>query len=160
MARSECICQHRSVPFPAEYQHPTLTEDADPVQLLDKNGYFVIRNLITQEEVVEVLAEISSIIAKWLEKYRQSGEEGNDWEEVVNRRPAWKNGTWQPTPGEEELGIRRLFRMAVHDEFFARMARHEKVCLESSKLFVRLFFYFSLFHTLPLSLCFFFPFRF
>lgn len=122
-----CICEKRKTPFPADYKHPTLGEGEDPVPLLDKHGYFVVRNVVTQEEVAEILASISDIIAKWLEKYRQTGVEGNDWEEVVNRRPAWKDGTWEPSPGEEELGVRRLFRMAVHHEFFARMARHEKV---------------------------------
>ena len=51
--------------------------------------------------------------------------EGSDWEEIVNRLPSWKEGHVEPS--SPELGIRRLFRMAVHNQLFAAMARHPRV---------------------------------
>ena len=129
MAKSACICQNRSSPLPREIQYPTTTySDVDSAEaLLEKHGYFVIRGLFTSDEVKQVCDEISSVCAEWYDKFVKTGKEGSDWEEIVNRRPAWKDGSWQPEPGEEELGFRRLFRVCAEKEFFARAARHEKV---------------------------------
>ena len=129
MAKSACICQNRSSPLPSEIQYPTtIYSDVDTADaLLDKHGYFVIRDFFTADEVKQVADEISSVCAEWYENFLKTGKEENDWEDIVNRRPAWKDGSWQPEPGEEELGFRRLFRVCAEKEFFARAARHEKV---------------------------------
>lgn len=131
MAKSACICQNRSVPLPSKIQYPTLTDVDSAKSLLDEHGYFVIRNLLSLDEVQQVCAGITSICAESYEKFMRTGKEGNDWEEMANRRPAWKEGRWNPEPGQEELGYRRLFRVCVGKEFFARMARHEKVQRDS-----------------------------
>lgn len=126
-ARSQCICQGKTKPGADRsggYDYPTLVRVEDAPQLFRKYGYFVVRGLITRDEVEQIRAEISALVKKWYEEYLRKGEDGNDWEEIVNRMPAWKEG--RVTPQDPEMGIRRLFRMAVHNELFARMARHEK----------------------------------
>ena len=127
MAKTACICQNRSSPLPSEIQYPTYTGVDSAESLLDEHGYFVVRGLLSADEVKQVCGGITSICTEWYEKYMKTGEEGNDWEEIANRRPAWKEGTWSPEPGQEELGFRRLFRVCAEKEFFARMAGHEKV---------------------------------
>ena len=129
MAKSACICQNRSSPLPREIQYPTTTySDVDTADaLLDKHGYFVIRDFFTADEVKQVADEISSVCAEWYENFLKTGKEENDWEDIVNRRPAWKDGSWKPEPGKEEIGFRRLFRMCVKNDFFARLASHDKV---------------------------------
>ncbi len=121
-----CICQKKTKGNGAKTSsYPSLTPNGDPVQLFEENGYFVVRGLISAEEVGKINAEISSIVRDWLEKLRRTGEDGNDWEEIANRDPAWKSGEWQPE--DPELGIRRLYRMTPHSQLFADMARHPKV---------------------------------
>ena len=128
MARSVCICQNRSSPLPpSEIQYPIYTGVDSAESLLDEHGYFVVRGLFSADEVKQVCDAISSVCTEWYENYVKTGEEGNDWEEIANRRPAWKEGTWTPEPGQEELGFRRLFRVCAEKEFFARMCRHERV---------------------------------
>ena len=122
-----CLCKGRGVSpeFPLSY--PTLTAGGDPEQLLHEDGYFVIRNLFTEEEVEECRKAVTDVCLKWYARYAETGKEGLDWEEVANRRPAWKNGTWHPEPGQEVVGFRRLYRMTPTEPFFAKMCKHEKV---------------------------------
>lgn len=119
-----CICQKKTKAVEA-YSYPTLRDLDDSVKLFEENGYFVVRGLLTAEEVDKVNTEVSAIVRDWLEKLRRTGEEGNDWEEIANRDPAWKSGKWEPE--DPELGIRRLYRMTPHSQFFADLARHHKV---------------------------------
>ena len=111
MAKSVCICQSRSSPLPSEIQYPTYTDVESAESLLEEHGYFVVRGLFSADEVKQVCAGISSVCNEWYENYARTGEEGNDWEEIANRRPAWMEGSWSPEPGQEELGFRRLFRV-------------------------------------------------
>ena len=128
MAKTACICQDRKTgPLPSDFQYPTYTGVDSAESLLDEHGYFVIRGLFTNEEVGQVRDAISGVCSEWYENYVKTGKEGSDWEEIANRRPAWKDGKWSPEPGQEELGFRRLFRVCAEKEFFARMCRHEKV---------------------------------
>ncbi len=123
---SGCICQKKANGQGRKrYNYPTLTSPDEAVQLLEEHGYFVVRGLITAEEVGGINTEISTIVRDWLEKLRRTGREGNDWDEIANRDPAWKSGEWEPK--EPELGIRRLYRMTPHSQLFADMARHPKV---------------------------------
>ena len=124
---SSCICQKKSAPLKFPLEYPTLKEGQDPIQLLNEHGFFLIRGLLTGEEVQECREAISKICKNWYAKFLESGEEGPDWEEVANRRPAWKEGRWKPEPGQEELGFRRLYRMTEHEQFFADQCRHPKV---------------------------------
>ena len=127
MAKTACICQNRSSPLPSEIQYPTYTGVDSAESLLEEHGYFVVRGLLSADEVKQVCGAITSVCSEWYDNYVRTGEEGNDWEEIANRRPAWKEGRWTPEPGQEELGFRRLFRVCAEKEFFARMTRHERV---------------------------------
>lgn len=127
MAKTACICQNRKTPLPSDFQYPTYTGVDSTESLLDEHGYFVARGLLSSEEVGQVCDAITGICSEWYENYVKTGKEGSDWEEIANRRPAWKDGDWKPEPGQEELGFRRLFRVCAEKEFFARMTRHEKV---------------------------------
>ncbi len=124
---ASCICQKRSTPLKFPLDYPTLKEGQDPVQLLNEHGYFVVRGMLSTQEVQDCRDAISDICKKWYAKFVETGKEGPDWEEVANRKPAWKEGVWQPEPGQEELGFRRLYRMTQYEEFFVNMCRHHKV---------------------------------
>ncbi len=87
----------------------------------------MVRGLLSSKEVDECREAISDICKKWYAKFVSTGQEGPDWEEVANRRPSWKNGTWKPEAGQEELGFRRLYRMTQYEEFFVQMCRHPEV---------------------------------
>jgi len=125
MAKTGCICRGKTKPFPDLPQYPTLAPDGDPVKLLHENGYFVVRGLLSQEEVEQSKVEISSIVQEWYAEFQKSGEDGKDWEVIANRLPAWKEGRIQPE--NPELGIRRLYRMALRNKLFERICRHDKV---------------------------------
>jgi len=129
MLKSACICLEKGAGCGpnATYSYPTPDEDGSVKELIEKHGYLVTRGLISQTEVEKTRAEISSIVRDWYAEFQRTGRsDGKDWEEIVNRMPAWKNGETEPS--EPELGIRRLFRVAVENEYFANLARHEKVC--------------------------------
>ena len=127
MAAADCICQNRSIPITFPLEYPTLKEREDPVKVLNQDGYFVVRNLLNPAEVQDCRQAITDVCNKWYANYAKTGKEGNDWDEVANRRPAWKNGTWKPEPGQEELGFRRLYGMTRSEDFFVRICKHEKV---------------------------------
>lgn len=124
----ECICKKRAAPLQFPLDYPTLNEGQDPVQVLNQEGFFVVRGLLSNQEVEECRDAVSDICRKWYANYLKTGKEGKDWEEVANRRPAWKDGSWQPEPGQEELGFRRLYRMTQYEDFFVQMCRHREVC--------------------------------
>lgn len=93
---------------------------------IEDEGYYVVNGLLTAEEVDACKQEIKSIVYKWYEEFERTGIEGNDWEEPVNRMPAIKDGT-RPMPEDKEMSVRRLFRMAVTNEFFKELCKHPKV---------------------------------
>ena len=131
MSKSACICLEKGPGCGpnATYSYPTPGEDGSGKELIEKHGYLVARGLISQTEVEKTRAEISSIVRDWYAEFQRTGRsDGKDWEEIVNRMPAWKNGETEPS--EPELGIRRLFRVAVENEYFANLARHEQVWAE------------------------------
>ena len=111
--------------FPLDY--PTLKDGGDPIQTLNKEGYFVVRGLLSSKEVEESREAVSDICKKWYANFVETGKEGPDWEEVANRRPTWKDGSWKPEPGQEELGFRRLYRMTQFEDYFVRNCRHSEV---------------------------------
>jgi hypothetical protein len=124
---ADCICQKRAVPLQFPIEYPTLGKGEDPIPVLNKEGYFVVRGLLNSKEVEESSDVITDICKKWYANFVKTGKEGPDWEEVANRRPAWKDGTWRPEPGQEEMGFRRLYRMTQFEDFFVRMCRHPEV---------------------------------
>lgn len=94
---------------------------------IEDEGYYVVKGLLSAGEIEECKKEIKEIVYKWYEKFERTGVEGNDWEEPVNRLPAIKDGTRLMTE-DKEMSVRRLFRMAVTNEFFNKLCRHPKVC--------------------------------
>ena len=127
MAKSECICQEKNSARQSEIQHPTFTDLESALPIFQEKGYIVVRNLFSAEEVAQTCSEIRSICTQWYANYLKTGQEDAACDEIANRRPAWKEGRWQPGPGQEELGFRKLFRMTLQNDFFARKAKHEKV---------------------------------
>ncbi|XP_065890505.1 phytanoyl-CoA dioxygenase domain-containing protein 1-like [Dysidea avara] len=94
---------------------------------IEQEGYCIVKGLLTVEEVNECKKEIRNIIEKWYETFERNGfAEGNDWEEICNRLPSIKDGS-RPMPSDKEMSIRRLFRMAVHTEYFRKLAQHPKI---------------------------------
>ena len=78
-------------------------------------GYFTVAGLLTPTEVSATCAEITRIAGR----YPDTPDELIQWE------PAVGDGTY--TPPERELGIRKLFRVAKHNDFFRRLASHPRL---------------------------------
>ena len=82
----DCLCMRRSVPRKQALVYPELKEGAKAAQLLQKHGYFVVRGLLTQDEIESTITEISDIVSEWWKKFESTdGSEGDDWEEIANR---------------------------------------------------------------------------
>ena len=127
MADGECcVCRNKSPTLQSDTSCPTFTDLEGAVALYQEKGYIVIPHLFSAKEVAQSCSEISKICSQWYDNYLKTGHEdfAND---VASRRAAWRDGSWRPAPGQEELGFRKLFRMTLHSDFFARMAKHEKV---------------------------------
>ena len=96
-SRSECICNEKG---PAGIQgdsdswsYPQWKDGGDNLSLFQKHGYFIVRNLISQEEIEEAKGAISSIVQKWFQQLKSSdANEEKDWEEIANRYK-YKNAT-------------------------------------------------------------------
>ena len=119
---SECGCRIKS-----DVQYPTFTDLDNAAAIFKEKGYIVVRNLFSAEEIAQTCSEISKICSEWYANFLATSQEDEKANEIANRRPAWKNGSWKPEPGQEELGFRKLFRMTVQNEFFSQKAKHEKV---------------------------------
>jgi len=78
-------------------------------------GYVVVRQLISAEEIASVHREIAEIVER-----RQDFPE-----ELVQIEPLVRTG--QRAPESYELGVRKLFRVARHCEFFRRFAFHPRL---------------------------------
>ena len=86
----------------------------------------MVRGLITPREVEATRTEISSIVRDMYSEFQRNGcNDGLDWDEMVNRIPAWKEGKMESL--EPEMGIRRLFSVAEKNEQFANLPRHKGV---------------------------------
>ena len=76
----------RSVPRKQPLVYPELKEGLKAAELLQKHGYFVVRGLLTQDEIERTITEISDIVSEWWKKFESTdGSEGDDWEEIANR---------------------------------------------------------------------------
>lgn len=96
----------------------------------------MLRGILSAEEVQSIKEEISAVVSQWYANWNKTGVEGKDWEEVANRKPAWKEGRWTPASSSEddvELGFRRLYRLTVENKFFDRLSKHEKVTVVCSQ---------------------------
>ena len=83
---------------------------ADQKAQFDEQGYFIIDEFLTLEEVDGVRNEITTI----MDRYPDVPEE------LVQIEPAVGRG--EITLDRVELGVRKLFRMARHNDFFRALA--------------------------------------
>ena len=83
---SSCTCVERLSPFsPSSLTYPEWRDGTDNTEGFARDGYVVVRGLLSQEEVEETKQQISTIVSEWYERLRTSGSEGSEHEEVVNR---------------------------------------------------------------------------
>ena len=87
-----------------------------------EEGYFTIEGLLTAAEVEAVHEEIARIVARYPDCP----------EELVQLEPSVRSG--ENTPEDVELGVRKLFRMAKHNEFFRTLAFHPKMVKIATQL--------------------------
>lgn len=80
-----------------------------------EQGYFVIEDFFTMEEVERTRAAITRIIDRHPDVPK----------ELVQMEPAVTKGEVQPAT--KELGVRKLFRMALHDDWFRELAFHPRM---------------------------------
>ena len=82
----DCLCMRRSVPRKQPIVYPELRKGLKAAELLQSHGYFVVRGLLTQEEIERTITEISDIVSEWWKNFESTdGSEGDDWEEIANR---------------------------------------------------------------------------
>lgn len=85
-AISSCTCVERLSPFsPSSLTYPEWRDGTDNTEGFARDGYVIVRGLLSQEEVEETKQQISKIISDWYERFRTFGTEGLEHEEVVNR---------------------------------------------------------------------------
>lgn len=90
-----------------------------------EKGFVILRDFLDEDEVESIKTAMSKVIDEWYEKYEKTGEEGPDWEQVVNRDPAVKSGQLKAT--SRLHSVRKLYRMSFHVDFFRELANHPKV---------------------------------
>ena len=158
----DCLCVHRKQPYVEAPSYPLWRKGEDNAATLSKHGYFVVRGLLTNEEVEETKEEITKVVSGWYEKQNQKKREGDDdgldWEEIANRYtctatqcaqsltgrcikyyylsyrlPEIKEGS-KDAPSDPELAIRRLFRMSVHNQYFRDLSQRPKIVSMISEL--------------------------
>ena len=84
------------------------------LQQFHQQGYFTVPALLTEGEIKAVFAEIEHIV-----------EHSADVpDELIQYEPRVMSG--EVAVDQLELAVRKLFRMAVHNAFFARLARHPR----------------------------------
>ncbi len=77
-----------------------------------EEGYFVAPGLLATAEVEAIRREISAIVDRHPDVPP----------DLIQMEPAVARG--EVTPASKELGVRKLFHMAVHNDFFRRLAFH------------------------------------
>ena len=82
---SACSCAKRTVPPPESWNYPEWKEGADNLTIFQKYGYFIVRGLISNQEVEDTKEMVSDIVQQWFAKTKSSREDGKDWEEIANR---------------------------------------------------------------------------
>ena len=88
----------------------------------DEDGYFVIDDFFSLDEVEAVRTEITAIVDRYPDVP----------DELVQIEPSVERG--EVTPESAELGIRKLFRMARHSDFFRRIGFHMKMVTIAEEL--------------------------
>lgn len=123
-------CEHPAKRPCAFADSPPAPEDAalseEQLAHYRSEGFVVYRGLLDSDEIGAVRKNILKIIDDWYDEFERSGFEDVDWKSVVNRDPAVKSG--ELVTDNRYLTVRRLFRMALHDEFFKQLSvKHPKV---------------------------------
>ena len=78
----------------------------------ERDGYFVAEEFLSADEVKSIQREITAI----MDRYPDVPEE------LVQIEPAVRRGAIEPE--SVELGVRKLFRMTLHNELFRSLAHH------------------------------------
>lgn len=91
-----------------------ILSDAQKQQFRDQ-GYFVIDDFFSIDEVNAIRKEISAIIDRYPDVPN----------ELVQIEPGVERG--EVTPASMELGVRKLFRMALHNPLFRQIGFHPKM---------------------------------
>lgn len=89
--------------------------DDEKCQQFNDQGYCTIDAFFTPEEIGAVCQEVTSIIER----------HPDVWEGMVHFEKSVASG--ESTPVSKELGVRKLFRIAQHNEFFKELAFHPKM---------------------------------
>jgi len=89
---------------------PLLTEERR--RKFREEGYFVVEGLFTTDEVEAVRREITAIVDRHPDVPP----------DLVQMEPAVQRG--EVAPASKELGVRKLFHMALHSDLFRRLAFH------------------------------------
>ena len=86
MSIRSCICVDKTYPPPQEWVYPEWKEgNEDCLSLFQRNGYFVVRNFITAEEIEATKEAVSDIVRKWFLNLKEQNIDGKDWEQIANR---------------------------------------------------------------------------
>ena len=87
MTTSSCICtEKKSPPSPESWDYPEWKDGADNIKVFQRNGYFVVRGLISEEEIEDTKSAITGIVQKWFQQLKsKDATEEKDWEEIANR---------------------------------------------------------------------------
>ena len=78
----------------------------------ERDGYYVMEGLLDDGEVESIRREITAIVDRYPDVP----------EELVQIEPAVRRGAVEPE--SVELGVRKLFRMTLHNELFRSLAHH------------------------------------
>ncbi|MCY4545561.1 MAG: phytanoyl-CoA dioxygenase family protein [Gemmatimonadetes bacterium] len=78
----------------------------------ERDGYYVMEGLLDDDEVESIRREITAIVGRYPDVP----------EELVQIEPAVRRGAVEPE--SVELGVRKLFRMTLHNELFRSLAHH------------------------------------
>ena len=78
----------------------------------ERDGYFVAEEFLSANEVKSIQREITAIVDRYPDVP----------EELVQIEPAVRRGAVEPE--SVELGVRKLFRMTLHNELFRSLAHH------------------------------------
>jgi phytanoyl-CoA hydroxylase len=95
----------------------------EQVTLFQDQGFFIVEDFFTQDEVVAVRDEITAIINRYPDVP----------DELVQIEPTVLKGEFEPE--SVEFGVRKLFRMTRHNDFFKKMAFHPKMVSMAAELF-------------------------
>ncbi len=87
----------------------------EQITLFNRDGYFIVKEFLSCDEVEPIRQKITEIVGRYPDVP----------DELVQIEPAVRRGTVKP--GQLELGVRKLFRMTLHDALFRALAHHPRM---------------------------------